>query len=499
MQYSPTVDKLKLQSAQTPINIVGIRSRSKITSLKFANLTSNSNLLVAVYKNGEVYIVENPENQASCKVTQIFKHVNGLLLDFSWSADDQLLAFTSMNNEVIIYDVFYQKLMCTLALHTEADKADSSVPVKGVAFDRNSNKYLLTLGDDKILNRLEYHLENDPEEGRKFKYTISQRVEDLITSPKLNKAAVKKLSWSRDDRVLSCPNTAKGKVAMISLLHNHNPTDGETWNDWCKFVGNGFKCTMTQFSPCVYRNRNNFNDSDSTPKNGKYYYILATASYDSTIAIWNTCASAPLIIANEVSANGIQDICWDNDGKFLFITTTAGELLLGVFSANELGEPVGLDDKECGLMDFDAIVKEFKARETPIRDAWLASHSKKNEKDTEDNKNTKTGNGSDKKGKKEEKNGKTAKSSLKIKQEKGKDDTNRKGTNIKLESNNNDKKIIIDLEGFEEPKKKTSQVITLDDDDDENDDFKKLALLTKFWEVVKRNISNRPCSPVTEN
>lgn len=118
---APPVDKQRLELAQRPVNIVGVRSRSKVTSLKYAKLRSHWNLLAAVYKNGEVYIIKDPQDSRKCTVRQIFKHANGLLLDFSWSADDQLLAFCSMNNEVIIYDVVYSRVIEVLRIHNDVD------------------------------------------------------------------------------------------------------------------------------------------------------------------------------------------------------------------------------------------------------------------------------------------------------------------------------------------------------------------------------------------
>ncbi|VEU23968.1 DEKNAAC105209 [Brettanomyces naardenensis] len=369
---SPSIDKGKLELAQKPVNTVGVRSRSKITSLKYANLKAHSNLLAAVYKNGEVYIVKDPQNSSLCSVKQIFKHVNGLLLDFSWSADDQLLAFTSMNNEVIIYDVVYCRISAILHLHelgkgvrgsansgrttgaatnstgtttsaASTPTPSSSLPVKGISFDCTSGKYLLTLGDDKIVNILEYSLVSDPEEGRRFEYKKSQKLNHLISSSKLNKATIRKVSWSRDDRSISVPNTSKSKTTIVSLLKNENPSTA-SWTEWLVLTGYGFKCTMTQFSPCCYKD------------NSQYAYVLATASADSSIAIWKSNEDVPLFIAKEVSPQPVQDICWSQDGRLLFMTTSSGNLLVGVFSKEELGEVV--PDSECKMSDIEEIASK---------------------------------------------------------------------------------------------------------------------------------------------
>ncbi|QPG75687.1 hypothetical protein FOA43_003046 [Brettanomyces nanus] len=373
---SPTIDQSKLELAQHPVNIIGVRSRSKITSLKYANLKSHSNLLAAVYKNGEVYMVSDPQNSAKCAVRQIFKHVNGLILDFSWSADDQLLAFSSMNDEVIIYDVIYSRIISVLHLHeikgngttniSSSAAFGSNVPVKGISFDNTSGKYLLTLGDDKLVNILEYSLVPDDLEGRKFEYNITQRFSKLINSSKLNKATIRKVSWSKDDRTISVPNASKSKTSIISVLFNDTPNFGATWDKWHSFTGHGFKSTMTQFSPCTYRKEG----SDPV-----FTYVLATASPDSSIAIWKTSEDRPLFMINEISPQPIQDICWSQNGRLLFLTTSSGHMILVVFDEGELGEVV--PESECIKNDINSGASKAAPEILETFDKWM-----RKEKDT---------------------------------------------------------------------------------------------------------------------
>lgn len=355
----PPVDKSKLELAESPVNIVGVRSRSKVTSLRYANLKCHANLLAAVYKNGEVYIIRDPQNSAKRAIKQIFKQVNGLILDFSWSADDQLLAFSTVNDEVIIYDVIYERVISVLHLHeipsADNNPAAANVPVKGIAFDNTCGKYLLTLGDDKMVNIIEYKLLPDAEEGRKFDYTFSQRFSDLIHSAKLNKATINKVSWSKDDRAVSVPNTSKSRSTLVSFLKNPTPNQGTEWKHWFKIVGHGFKGIMTLFSPVSYKS--------SDPAN-PYSYVLCTASNDSSIAIWRTPETEPLYVMNEVAPQSLQDICWSQDGRMLFITTSSGNLFIGVFREDELGEPSPDTDRDISDIEELTLRNEDDVKET---------------------------------------------------------------------------------------------------------------------------------------
>ncbi|GAV28807.1 hypothetical protein PMKS-002283 [Pichia membranifaciens] len=331
---TPEFDPFRITTAQRVLNIVGVRSRSKITSLRYANLSTNANLLAAVYKNGEVYIVTNPQDINKCRIQQIFKHVNGLLLDFSWSADDQLMAFTSMNNEVIIYDVIYGKIISNLHLHENTEVINSkdgtteqiSIPVKGVAFDKTQNCFLVTLGDDRALNIVKYRLVNDEILGRKIEYSIVKEFDGIINSAKLNKATIKKLSFSPDDVLISCPNTSKSRTMKVTLVSKDPSSDG--WKISKQLVAHGYKSFMTVFSPCVYRN-----------EKGEIFYVLASLSTDSALSIWRTDKDIPVYAVTDL-APSILDFCWSSDGSMIFLTPQNGSMIVAVFKENEFGIPL---------------------------------------------------------------------------------------------------------------------------------------------------------------
>ncbi|ONH77384.1 Protein HIR2 [Pichia kudriavzevii] len=250
---TPELDTMKLQQAQQILNTVNVRSRSKITCLRYANLLTNSNLLAAVYKNGEVYIITTPQDPAKCRVQQIFKYTNGQVADFVWSADDQLMAFSTFNNKVIIYDVIYGKVLATLnphynieTLNPKGNKIEiSATPIKGIAFDRLGNDTLCTLGDDKILNIVKYKLVSDVILGRIFQYEIVQELNDIVSSSKLNKSAIDKISFSPDDDLIVLPNTSKNKAMKLTVLRRDNKT--YQLNNELSAVG--FKSYMSLFSP----------------------------------------------------------------------------------------------------------------------------------------------------------------------------------------------------------------------------------------------------------
>lgn len=335
---TPDLNLEKVQAAQKTLNIVGVRSRSKITSLRYANLLTNANLLAAIYKNGEVYIVTNPQDVNKCRIQKIFKHINGLLLDFAWSADDQLMAFTSMNNEVIVYDVIYGKIISNLHLHMntqiihskDGTSEEVSTPVKGLAFDKLGTNCLFTLGDDKVLNVVKYQLVNDEVLGRKLEYKIVTALDDVINSSKLNKATIKKISLSPDDKVVVCPNTLKSKSTKLSLVSEKSPN---TWEVTKELTAFGLKSFMTLFSPNVYKN-----------KDGQPFYLIASLATDTAFSIWRTDEPVPLYIVLDMPSS-ILDFSWTTNGLMLFLTHQNGSMSVLVFKDDEFGKAINIDDK----------------------------------------------------------------------------------------------------------------------------------------------------------
>ncbi|OUT20339.1 hypothetical protein CAS74_004586 [Pichia kudriavzevii] len=343
---TPELDTMKLQQAQQILNTVNVRSRSKITCLRYANLLTNSNLLAAVYKNGEVYIITTPQDPAKCRVQQIFKYTNGQVADFVWSADDQLMAFSTFNNKVIIYDVIYGKVLATLnphynieTLNPKGNKIEiSATPIKGIAFDRLGNDTLCTLGDDKILNIVKYKLVSDVILGRIFQYEIVQELNDIVSSSKLNKSAIDKISFSPDDDLIVLPNTSKNKAMKLTVLRRDNKT--YQLNNELSAVG--FKSYMSLFSPRVYQNAK-----------GEKIYVIASAS-DTTLSIWRTDSFFPLYV-DFTSTSTISNLCWSSDGMMLFVTYQNSGMSVAVFNKEEFGKP---DDKmETFMRDHPETVK----------------------------------------------------------------------------------------------------------------------------------------------
>lgn len=342
------------------VNTVGVRSRSKVVLLRYANLQSNPNLLLAVYKNGEVYIITTPHDPIKCRVQQLFKFTTSPILDACFSADDQIIAFTTMNNDILIWDLIYSKFINNLHLH-QLPNPDESSPVKGIAFDHVANNRMITLGDDKILNIIQYQLVHDDLKGRVFKYEITQINNNIIQSAKLNKFSIKKLSWSIDDYLFSVPNTSKMKNSKIALL---GKTGENNWTQVKELNSQGFKTFMSLISPNVFQN-----------ENGENVYVMATLSPDSIVAIWRSDQSSPIHVSNEISSQPIQDFCWSLDSRILILTSSSGNQYVAVFKEGEFGK-IKLSLKDT-TKDLNQLTQKLIPREFERMSIWRQNNKDK--------------------------------------------------------------------------------------------------------------------------
>lgn len=316
------IDTAALKESAAVVNTVGVRSRSKVALLKYANLASNPDLLLAVYKNGEVYLITTPQDPAKCRVQQLFKYTASVVLDACFSADDQLIAFTTMENDVMIWDLIYARFINNLHLHPLANPEEHA-SIKGISFDHTESCRMITLGEDKVLNVVQYRLEHDEEKGRVFKYEITQINNNIIQSAKLNKFAIKKLAWSIDDNLFCVPNTSKNKNSKIALLQRN----GNNWTQARELLGPGFKTFMSLVSPNVF-----VNDA------GEKVYAIATLSPDSVFAIWRSDQTGPVHVSEEMTSQTIQDFCWSLDSRILLLTCTSGTMYAAVFKEGEFGK-----------------------------------------------------------------------------------------------------------------------------------------------------------------
>ncbi|CDK25528.1 unnamed protein product [Kuraishia capsulata CBS 1993] len=376
-----TAQKPDFTELSAPMSkVIPDEGRSEITAVRYGNLTD---FLAVGCSNGEVYI------QRDGKLELAVEGIKSSVSDLSWSAEDELLAIATLGAGILIYDVNNQEVISIIN--------QDATSIKGIAFDCNMGKNLISLSDDRKALLFEYTLTEDKDGKRHFNSSVKS-FDGLVNISTLNKSRVRKLSWSRDNRIVTFPNASKGpQTALVTVMRNpENPPKQPTgasgsWKSWCSFVGHGYQCSVTSVSPVTYRNL------DCSPQqlesagldiivkhcptalDYRYAYIVATGSLDSTIAIWSTCADSPLLVAEGISSSGVVDMSWSKDGSKLFFTTINGEFWVMAFEENELGPIV--DSSTTGVIPASLLKKNLKEKLKLSREEAILEEKKASTQD----------------------------------------------------------------------------------------------------------------------
>ncbi|CUM49883.1 Protein HIR2 [Debaryomyces fabryi] len=241
------------------------------------------------------------------------------VVDLSWSNDGRLLAWSTADSKIHIYDTekaTYQDL-------TSLSNLEKLTVQRSIAFDP-TNSYLISMGDDTLIYLYQYQYEATT---GNYQFRLINRISKLINKTSLN-VDYKRISWSPDGEYVSVPTASKNQTSLISLLSRSNG-----WNNILSLVGHNLDCEVVQYSPKIY------NYSDNT-ENPKLFNVIATAGSDMTLVVWNTTKDKPIFILKEVSKKPIVDLCWDKTGSSLFVASLDGHLSIISFQPQELGNTI---------------------------------------------------------------------------------------------------------------------------------------------------------------
>ncbi|KAM0680491.1 HIR complex subunit [Glugoides intestinalis] len=107
---------------------------------------------------------------------------------------------------------------------------------------------------------------------------------------------------------------------------------------------------VTAFCPLVF-------------KNIKKFFILAVASQDLSISLWNTLNPKPFVLLKNITESPVLDMFWD--GLVLYVSSYDGVVIKIEFDEKELGEVIqeGNTDQETGLPFCDKNIELKRAYE----------------------------------------------------------------------------------------------------------------------------------------
>ena len=260
------------------------------------------------------------------------------VVDLSWSTDGRLIAWSTQDCRVHLYDVSrktYQEIL------TPSQTEELSIQ-RSIKFDPTNN-YMVSIGDDSLVNIFQYDYEKDT---GNYRFRLTHKISKLINKTSL-KLKYRRVDWSPDGEYITVPTASNNQTSLISLLSR-----SEDWDNVVGLVGHDLNCETVKYNPRIFSATNS---TDGV----QFYNIIATGGSDMTLVLWNTSKDNPIFILKELTTKAIVDLSWNKEGNILFVASLEGRLTVVSFEPQELGYEVDKDN-------FNKLVEAGRASIKPL-------------------------------------------------------------------------------------------------------------------------------------
>ncbi|OUC47851.1 ThiF family protein [Trichinella nativa] len=237
------------------------------------------------------------------------------VLHLSWSPGDRYLASCGIDNIIIIWNAkkFPEKIT-SLVGHEGF--------VKGVCWDP-IGKYLASQSDDKSL---------------RIWSTVDWNVVHKFRRPFKEAPCAThtlRLDWSPDGLLLATAHAVNNGGPVSKIIERNG------WKCELDFAGHRMAITCVRWSNVLYhRNRKVFLTEKSNVCS-----CCAIGSKDRSLSVWSASENRPIVVLTDIFESSISDISWDSSGLILIAASVDGSVVCLVWTTDELGVPLSLDEK----------------------------------------------------------------------------------------------------------------------------------------------------------
>ncbi|XP_028396728.1 protein HIRA-like [Dendronephthya gigantea] len=276
--------------------------------------------LIMIWQTGRYLGITSSFGSKAMNVEQwrcvhILRGHTGDVLDLCWSPDDSMLASSSVDNTVYIWNAQkFPEVTSVLKQH--------SGMVKGVTWDP-IGKYMASQSDDKYLNvwrTSDWQLETQ----------ISEPFEECSGT-----THVLRLGWSPDGHYVVSAHAMNNRGPVAKIVER----DG--WKCRMDFAGHRKAITVVRWNPRLFT-RASSNDSTKL----KQFCCCAIGSRDRSVSIWMTTLKRPMVVMHDLFDQSVMDISWSSCGYEMIVCSSDGTVAFFQFEKKEMGDPMSVEDKE---------------------------------------------------------------------------------------------------------------------------------------------------------
>lgn len=327
---------------------------------------SDDGLLIVWTLSPEVVVEfghQDDEASESWVVSQVH-NVNLEIYDISWSPDSRFILAACMNNTSKVYDVVAELKVCDMNSHAHY--------VQGAVWDPK-NKFVATLSADRSMHMyaVDSSLDNLKltlvlKQNKSDQYlrlvsaldkddlgsSLDKRPSHLYYSETLQ-SFFRRLAFSPDGSLLLTPlGVFKQGDNEVIDGSNDMSTDSKFLNTVYIYIRSGLDkapichipglpkpAVAVSFNPLFYKASGRADVVFALP----YKMIFAVATQNS-VYVYDTEKLQPLGMVNNLHYLTITDICWDNDGQSLMVSSAEGFCSVIKFDEGVFGEVISAGD-----------------------------------------------------------------------------------------------------------------------------------------------------------
>ncbi|KRZ10830.1 Protein HIRA [Trichinella pseudospiralis] len=239
----------------------------------------------------------------------------GDVLHLSWSPGDRYLASCGIDNIIIIWDAknFPEKIT-SLVGHEGF--------VKGVCWDP-IGKYLASQSDDRSL---------------RIWSTVDWNVVHKFRRPFKEAPCAThtlRLDWSPDGLLLATAHAVNNGGPVSKIIERNG------WKCELDFAGHRMAITCVRWSSVLYHRNRKVLLTEKSNICG----CCAVGSKDRSLSVWSASENRPVVVLTDIFESSISDISWDSSGLILIAASVDGSVVCLVWTTDELGVPLSLDEK----------------------------------------------------------------------------------------------------------------------------------------------------------